>query len=98
MTEIISGATQAVIEPIEGVFESFGLMQGGNAPLKRFMVVGGLVGLAVWASRPDFAFQGGEPRPWTMMVGPNVREGAQPTGTPWWAPSLIAGMLCSFLI
>jgi hypothetical protein len=98
MTDIIQGAAEAVMEPVEGVFETFGLMEGGSAPLKRFIVVGGLVGLAVWASRPGWAFQGGEPRPWTMMVGPNVPQGAQPTATPWWAPSLIAGIVCSFLI
>jgi hypothetical protein len=99
MTEIVQEAASAVILPIEGVFDSFGLMQGSNAPLRRFIVVGGLAGLAVWATRPSFAFQGGEPRPWTMMVGPNVaREGAQPTATPWWVPSLVAGVVFSFLI
>lgn len=98
MTEIASGAVEAVVAPIEGVFDSFGLMQGGNAPLKRFIVVAGLTGLVIWSVRPSFAFQGGEPRPWSMMVGPNVREGAQPTPTPWWVPSLLAGVTFSFLI
>lgn len=98
MTDIVSGAAEAIIAPVEGVFDSFGLMQGVNAPLKRFVAVGGMTGLAVWALRPDFAFQGGEPRPWSMLVGPTVREGAQPTATPWWMPSLLAGVVFSFLI
>lgn len=94
----MSNAAEAIIEPVEGVFDAFGLMQGANAPLKRFITVAGLTGLAVYAIRPDFAFQGGEPRPWSMLVGPHAREGAQPTPTPWWMPSLIAGVVFSFLI
>lgn len=97
MTNIVSGAAEAIIAPVEGVFDSFGLMNGPNAPLKRFIAVAGLTGLAVWAIRPEFAFMGGEPRPWSVMV-PVSREGAQPTPTPWWMPSLIAGLIFSFLI
>lgn len=97
MADIVSGTAEAIIAPVEGVFDSFGLMQGSNAPMKRFVAVAGLTGLAVWALRPDFAFQGGEPRPWSVMV-PVSREGAQPTSVPWWMPSLLAGLTFSFLI
>lgn len=98
MANAVSDTLESIVMPVEGVLDSFGLMKGSNAPLKRFIAVGGLTGLAVWALRPDFAFQGGEPRPWSMLVGPTVREGAQPTATPWWMPSLLAGVVFSFLI
>lgn len=98
MTDVVTSAVAQVIEPIEAGFDAFGLMRGSNAPLKRFVVTSALTSLVIWSVRPQWAFMGGEPRPWTMFTGPNVREGAQPTATPWWIIPLGVGLVSSFLI
>lgn len=98
MTDVVGETVAMVVQPVEDVFDAFGLMQGPNAPFKRFAVTATLTGLAIWAARPDWAFQGGEPRPWSLMVGPQVREGAQPTSTPWWSLPVLVGVTFSFLI
>jgi hypothetical protein len=98
MTQILQDAAAKVIEPVEDILDSFGLMRGSNAPIKRFVITAGLTGLVMWAVKPTWAFQAEEPRPWSFMVGPNAREGPQPTATPWWVVPVGVGMVFSFLI
>ena len=46
----------AIMDPIEEIFDSVGLMQGDSAPLKR-AAVGALLGYAIaYGLKPSFAF------------------------------------------
>lgn len=51
---------------------------------------------AVWIAKPSFAFEGNDPRPWSVLDP--VGEGVRPTITPWWVPGLISGLGVSLFI
>ncbi len=83
----------AVIEPIERIFDSLGLMTGTMAPMKRALVGAAVVGGFVWIWKPDFMFnENGTPK----QFGTDGQ--ANETLFPWWAASLTGAVVFGVLI
>jgi hypothetical protein len=86
----MASVTDAVIDPIEGVFDRLGMMQGEAAPLKRG-AVGAVLGYGIaYGIKPGFAFDAkGDPKPFGTKKGETL--------FPAWAivitPAIIFGVL-----
>lgn len=81
-----------LLDPIEGILDSVGLMEGELAPIKRF-VVGGAIGAGiVFGAKPSLAFTAdGQLRPWSVLS-----DDANATPVPWWfmvgLPAVVLGV------
>jgi len=87
----------AIYKPLEGGFDSIGLMRGPMAPLKRFVAVGVVAAFAVYYLQPASMFQSGTPRPWSVITSGQVGQ-LKPTRSPWFAVPLLAAFGAGFLI
>lgn len=90
MAEVVD---DVLLNPIESVLDSVGLMEGQLAPLKR-ATVGAVIGAGlVFVIKPKLAFTtDGNLRPWAA-----VSDDPTATTIPWWAmvavPVVILGIL-----
>lgn len=86
-----------IIEPIEKVFDSVGMMQGDMAPLKR-AATGAAIGAAiVYGLQPDFLYDKVNKK-YKVFAGTATKdEAADATWFPWWAvigiPAAVFGVL-----
>lgn len=68
---------------------------GMGEPASRFAVGTAVGALATWAFRPSWAFYSdGSAKPWSFTVGP----GEEGTPLPWWAISVIPGVVFSVFV
>lgn len=80
----------AIYRPIEGVFDSLGMMSGTLAPVKRAALGAGVGFVLVKAVQPSsMYYEDGTPRPWAFsQVGANYDgsgTGQHSALVPWWA-------------
>jgi hypothetical protein len=83
----------AVLEPIESVLDTVGLMEGSLAPLKRTLVGAGIGAVIAFGIQPRLCFNSdGSLRPWSL-----TSDAANATPIPWWMlmsfPAVILGVL-----
>lgn len=82
-----------ILDPLESMMDSLGLMQGSMAPLKRAALGTALGAALVWGIRPTAVFKadGKTFRPFKLTSGDK-----DATWTPWWlvagAPGVLLGV------
>ncbi len=92
----MSQLDDVILEPIENLFDSMGMMQGETAPLKR-AAVGAAVGYGVaYGIKPSFAFdKDGKAKEWYFTAKAADKDNS--TYVPAWAivaiPAIIFGVL-----
>ncbi len=91
----LSSIDDAILEPLENIFDALGMMQGDLDPLKR-AAVGGAIGYGLaYGLKPNFAFDGNTPRPWKVTASADEQKDA--TWFPAWAiaalPAFVFGVL-----
>ena len=70
-------------------------VMGLDTPMARFLAAVTLVNGVILTTQPGFCFTGkGEMRPWKV----SDKKSAHGTWVPWWAPSIVAGLICSTVI
>lgn len=89
----MASVDEIIMDPIESVMDSMGLMQGDLAPAKRTIVGASIGAAAVFTIKPSISFNSdGSIRPWSMMS-----EEANATSVPWWVftafPAFVLGVL-----
>lgn len=83
----------AILEPVEHVLDTVGLMQGTFAPLKRTLVGAGIGAVIAFGFQPRLCFNDdGSLRPWSL-----TSDATNATPIPWWMlvsfPAVILGVL-----
>lgn len=91
----LSNIDDAILEPLENIFDSLGMMQGDSDPLKR-AAVGGVIGYGLaYGLKPQWAFEGDKPRPWKVTAPDDQQKEA--TWFPAWAiaalPAFVFGVM-----
>lgn len=85
----------AILDPVEEIFDSVGLMQGEMAPLLRAGVGAGLGWALTYGLQPQFMFKDGKPRPWAVTA--KVEDVKDSTYFPAWLgislPAFVFGAL-----
>jgi hypothetical protein len=87
---------KVIVEPLETVFDSVGMMQGDSAPLKR-AAVGAALGYGInYFLKPSFAYDArGQPKQFYFTA--DDKEKSNSTYFPYWAvvalPAIIFGVL-----
>jgi len=88
--------TQLVIDPMERIFDSMGMMEGSLAPMKR-AAVGVALGYAIaYGTHPAVAFDEKtfKPRPW-LVTNPEAPDG---TWVPAWLIVITPALIFSVAI
>lgn len=85
-----------VLEPVENMFDSVGLMQGSAAPAKRAAVGAGVGAAIVYGTKSNMFFdQNGNYRPWKLTATKTEEKDA--TWLPYWMmiglPAFVFGVL-----
>lgn len=84
-----------IIDPLENMFDSMGMMEGASAPLKR-AAFGAAVGYGItYTWHPAVAFdEGGKPRPW-KATDPDAPDA---TWVPAWMLVILPAVIFSVAI
>lgn len=87
--------TASWYDSLEMIFDGLGLMRGDWAILKRFLFGAGIGTIIVMWVQPHFAFARGQFRPWKVL---GDKEDVPATWMPWWAISIIGGLIPALFI
>lgn len=84
-----------IMGAIESGYDSIGLMRGPQAPMKRALFTGGVIGSLVYIAKPSAMFDSnGEQRPWSLLEPENPNS----TTFPFYLVPVVGGFLGGFLI
>lgn len=86
----------SVIDGAERALDGLGLMTGDMAIPKRFLFGALLGAFLVTYIKPSSMFEGGKPKPWSMMVGAD--NAADATPVPWFMVPIATGVMLSTFI
>jgi hypothetical protein len=86
----------SVIDGAERALDGLGLMTGDMAIPKRFLFGALLGAFLVTYIKPSIMFEGGKPKPWSMMVGAD--NAADATPVPWFMVPIATGVMLSTFI
>lgn len=87
LNKIIPGANPSRLDALAQL--------GMGTPINRFAVGTAVGAIATWAIRPSSAYyQDGTAKPWSFTAGP----GEEGTPLPWWALSVLPGVLFSVFL
>lgn len=66
----MAGVAEAIISPVENLFDKMGMMQGDAAPLLRAGTGAALGAAYAYGAKPSFAFNDdGTAKPWYFTAG-----------------------------
>jgi hypothetical protein len=86
----------AVVEGAERFMDGLGLMTGPYAVVQR-AAFGALAGaFVITYLKPSFAFQGGQPKPWSLLA--TNENAADSTPIPWWSAPLLGAFIAGVLV
>jgi len=91
--QAIQTSPNTAIEMAEKIFDSFGLMTGDSAPIKRALFGAVLGGVLVTWVKPQLMFtENGAAKPWSLFSSDNS------TPVPWYLVSVLFAFVCGVLI
>lgn len=88
-------STWGFYDYLEKSFDFLGLMRGDWAILKRFIFGAGIATIAIMWVQPNFAFVGGQFRPWKAL---SDSEDVPSTWFPWWMAVSLIGLIPAVFI
>lgn len=92
----MSALESTLLDPLEDVLDSVGLMEGSMAPLKR-TAVGAVIGyVGVTVIQPSFCYDdAGKPYEWRLT---SKKDPVETTMVPYWMVAAVPAFILGFLI